>query len=596
MPIPLKNNFRRISKVIRVDLRNFDDYLVVWWYSGLYKNIKDASQPQVLVAFRKLIDFNSLSDELVYVRLPVTILGQLRVGTIWRNGECWGEILFDSNEFDVEFTPDFWELTSFQQALGKGQKTPYPAQLYPLQYKSDQNWLLEFKLSNNGKLVVPCLEFFSRCYGRSAELRRVLITYPWDELWSSRLYAPLDEPEEPGKWKIKLRKRLVNGDAILLAHSKYDEYTRNVVKKIHAQAQARYDPGNNKPAFIQIEPWFLGPAKLKVKGLSFGDGKSFLAVQIIGCSDPGGESIWGARENASDAKNPALDSEDGSAWAGVPPRKLIKYPDIVDLTDAVEPDSNASSVEIEDPDFEILGTPRIVHKMRRGEAKTSAGLKSTGTEASAFSSGEAHGSGQGVGHAAIHAKPVLESHGMLRDMWNAMLFLKERHPNIIQTVQWFTFEDGYQSDTEPKLIALEPFEEGPERLGSTTWKWPYIDIKTMRELRGVLVMRIVANGKPIHVLEIQRRPQTRKDKNGEIIDSEESYQGLVFALHKQNELEQWLSLLLSDIRFVKGVVKQLVENCPGKASAFRHAPANGEQVPCEASALNALRKMGIVFI
>lgn len=595
MPIPLKNKIRRISKVIRINLRNSDDYLVVWWYCGLYKNAKDATQPQVLVAFRKLIDFEYLSDEIIYIRVPITVLGQLRVGTIWKNGECWGEVLFDSKKFDVEFTLGYWNLNSFEQAQEKGKATPYPSELYPLQYKKDQNWLLEFKLPNKGKLAVPCLEFFTCCYGRSAELRRVLVTYPWEELWSSRLYAPIDESEEQGKWKVKLRKRLVNGDSILLAHAKYDAYTRTVVKKIHAQVQARYDPSDKKPAFIQIEPWFLGPAKLKVKGIEFDGGKSFLALQIIGCSDPEGESVWAGRENASDAKNPAFDGEDGSAWAGTPMRKLIKPPEIIDLTDAVEPDSNASAVEIEDPDFEILGKPRIVHKMRMDEAKTSSGFKSTGTEASAFSSGEPHGSGQGVGHAAIHAKPVLESHGMLRDMWNAMIFLKEKNPSIIQTVHWFTFEDGYQIDTEPKLIALEPFEEWPERLDTTTLKWPYIDIRTMQEIRGVLVMRIVANKKPIHIVEIQRRPQTRKDKDGKDKDGEESFQGLVFALDEQSELEQWLSLLMSDIRLVRGVVKQLIENCPGKAAAFRHAPASGEQIPCEASAVNALKKMGVVL-
>jgi hypothetical protein len=178
-------------------------------------------------------------------------------------------------------------------------------------------------------------------------------------------------------------------------------------------------------------------------------------------------------------------------------------------------------------------------------------------------------------------------------MWNAVLFIKEKYPHTIQSVEWFTFEDGYNSDTEPKLIAIEPFEEEHGELDSTTWKWPYMDPKTMQKLRGVLVMRVVINGKSIHILEIQRRPQTKKDKEGRSIDTEESYQGLVFSLYNQGELGQWLSLLLYEIRPVRGVLAKLIERCPGKASSFRHAPASSDQIPCEAAARNAFRKMGI---
>ncbi len=61
----------------------------------------------------------------------------------------------------------------------------------------------------------------------------------------NRLYAPPDEPEEPGKWKVKLRKRLRNGDTTLLAHTKDDLYTVYRVKEIYSQIETQYQPNSN---------------------------------------------------------------------------------------------------------------------------------------------------------------------------------------------------------------------------------------------------------------------------------------------------------------------------------------------------------------
>ena len=217
------------------------------------------------------------------------------------------------------------------------------------------------------------------------------------------------------------------------------------------------------------------------------------------------------------------------------------------------------------------------------------------TDASTFSSGDPHGSGKGVGYASIHAKPVLESQGTLRDMWNAMLFFKKTYPHIIQSVEWFTFDDGYQADTEPKLIAIQPFEDREEGMSSKIWRWPYLDPKTMLEVRGALVMRIKAGDKEVHIVEIQRRPIKKKDKDGLVSDTEESFQGLIFALSTPDDLRPWLTLLLSEVRYKTGVVKHLAVSCPGKADSFNHAPSSGDYIPCVSAARNALGKMGVFF-
>ena len=74
-----------------------------------------------------------------------------------------------------------------------------------------------------------------------------------------------------------------------------------------------------------------------------------------------------------------------------------------------------------------------------------------------FSTGEPYGSGKGVGQASIHAPIRLESQGFLRDMWNALLYLQSAYPTAIHSVSWFTFEDGFSTSPDPRLISLEPF-------------------------------------------------------------------------------------------------------------------------------------------
>ena len=594
MPISLTQKLRSLRKVVRVAMGQRDDdrHWMVWWHCGIIKNRVPNSQPSALVAFRELLDARTLADKVVYRRVPLTALGQVRIGTVWLNGCCEAEAVFETVKLAIDFRESGWRLTSFGQAAKDGSRRPFPLETHPLEYPRDKNWLLAFALPAGGELIVPCVEFFTRCYGRSAELRRVLTTYSWEECKSKRLYAPLDEPEDPTKWSVKLRKRLVNGDVILLAHAKYDTYAEYAVKSIYAQIEANYDPASNKPAFIRVAPWFRDRAMLKVRGVSFDDGRSFLALQMDGCSQPGGVSILRDRENSNKAELPDDSGDPGSAWSGARERKLIKFPEIVDLTDDVEPDPDAISAEIGDPDFEELGEPRVVIDRRKERAQSASGQKVAGVDVSTFSSGEPHGRGQGVGYASIHARPMMESTGALRDVWNAMLFLQKKWPSMIESVEWFSFDGGYRQQGEPRLIGLQPFEE-TDKVTGTIRKWPYIDTATLQEIRGILVARVIVEGKSVHILEIQRRPQRKKGKDGKTEEGEESFKGLAFVLDNQQDIGPWLQKLLSEIRHVKGVVQKLVGKCPGKAAVFKHSPACSDEVPYEAAVLNALYKMGV---
>jgi hypothetical protein len=597
VPIPLNFEIKPTAKTVRIEniLKNNNREQVAWWYCGIKKNHVAESQPYALVGFRDL-QGGLLSDSVTLERVPLTALGQIAVGTIWKNNICRSRIELATYEGNIDFRSDGWRFNSFEVAKKNGTELPYPRNIHPLQYGKDKNWLIEFRLSTGGKLVVPCLEFFSRCYGRSQELNRILATYPWAgsaDAYQSKLYAPLDEPEEEDRWKVKLRMRLYNGDTTFLAHAKYDPHTERVAKSIYAQIEDSFIPESTAPQFIKVEPWFQGPAEIRVKGVWFDNNRSFLALQIIGCSDPDGILIERERENTNKREGHDPTAHGGEAWVGAPSKVLVRPPDIVDLTGDVEPDHRTNSVEILDDDFAILGIPRAIVDRHGKKVTDKSGTKRKGDDASAYSSGEPYGSGKGVGYASIHAKPVMESHGALADMWNALLHARRKHPNRIKTVEWFTFLDGYKATIRPNLIALEPIDKDDEPdIPTATRNWVFQDVAA-RRLRGVMVVRVVVDGVPIHIIELERRPRAKKGTDGGKENAEESYQGLVIALGNSAQFDRWLRRFLSDVRYIRGIVRKLVSLSPERADAFAHSSAGNEEVPCEAAVLNALGKIGI---
>lgn len=583
----------RTFSIDDASLKSDTESLVVWWYGPVIKNPRAQSIPKVVVFLRRL-DASGNLGEIIRRETALTHLGVLRIGSVWSKGVSNARIALTIEEFDVSFSSGGWEFVSPYKAVhDENRGNPIPPNEYPLYFSPDKNYLLDFSIPDGRNLLIPCMEFFVRCYGRSTEVKRVFATYPWEEA-KKRLFKPIDEPVAPGSWTVKLAKRLYNDDVIFLAHAIHDPYAQRAAKSIYAQIEAAFK-ANAPYAFLKVAPWFQGTAKLSVAGIPIKNGKTFLGLRILGGSHPQGDTILRDRENTNkvDESN-SLGVEESMEERGFPVRVLRKKPDIVDLTDDDEPDHGSSSLEIDEDDFVVLGEPRAVIDVRRakeGEAKT---ISVHGGDESAFSTGEPYGSGKGVGHASIHAKAVMDSQGILRDMWNAVRYLRKDRPDVIQSAEWYTFEDGFKSDPDPRLIALEPFSDKDKDVAKEIRNWLFQDMD-LHIPRGVLIVRIIVSGKPVYLFEIQRRPIRRKSEDGSTNEGEEAFKGLVFVLDDERRLDKWLRTLLASTRYQKGIVQRLTSFCPGTAHAFKHTQARDEKVPCEAAVRNALRKVGVAI-
>lgn len=600
MPIRLDCVFRRTNVTPQIDaLECGGKTLLVWWYCGVLKNRNDQHQPFAKIAVRTQISNNAFSDTVEYRNVAVEHLGQLRIGSLCKNNRVISRAEFKEQEFNVLHERGFFWFTSFYSAAQKKYSLPYPQPIYPLQFNRDKNWMVGFKLRTGGNLLIPTLEYFTRSFGRSGKLRRYLTTHRWEEL-SGALFDPVNEPEEQDKWKVNLKKGFYNGDTVFLAHLKYDPYTQKVVKFIYSQIEVQYKEGRQIPAFPKIGPWFLGDAKLLVRGIPFDDGKSFLGLQIIGLSEPGGGEIERLRDNRNNAANPAGPEAGGNAWSGMPVKRPNQRPEIIDLTAQEAPDQGSANFELEDPGIVILGTRRRVKSLRDDYAKDKAGARGQSGESDTFSSGDPYGSGKGVDQASIHTpeikQPEMESEGALRDIWNAALHLKKEYKEVTK-VEWYTLNKGFHEDGEPQLIALEPYKDDDTFEGvpipTRIRKWPFLDPDKLNNLRGLLVIHIRVANKSIYIIEVQRRVKKKMvEKNGRLKEEEESFRGLVFALESHDSLIEWILTVRSSVRRVEGVVHKLTRYCPGEVDVFKHTAASNDEIPCWAALHNALKKVG----
>lgn len=560
---------------------------VVWWYNGVFKNHKEQTSPKVLVTFRVLDDDYSLSDVYEYRPVPLTLLGKFRIGSVWLHGQMTHAAQYEESIFDVSFDESAWNFTSAKIPFDG--RPPYPDELHPFWKGRHDSWLVEFKLHEGGYLVIPCLEVFTRLYGRSQEIKRVLATYLWrgtSDCAEARLLPPTDEHEEAGLWKIKLPDRMVQGDAAFLAHLKYSSYTRSAAQSIHAQIEAEYRPDRKQPLFLKIKPWFQGSVRIKVRGYSFG--QSFLGLQILGCSDPVGLPVICVRDTIEkDDKYDENSSSSQTIRAHNNPLSDTK----LHITGNQAPDRESSTRYVTEDAFEILGEPQEIRHVRRSTKRShtlTSGVKPEEQSHATVSDADPHGHGKGILQGQIHAPKALESHGALRDIWDALNELQKREPGRAKELMAFTFRDGFQACKDPQLIVFRAIYD--DSVQTAIRNWAYIDPRE-KLLRGVLVIRIKINQKYTYFVEIQRRIWDKSGANCGAQLKEESLKGMVFRLNDESHLKSWLSQLLSAVRYKKGVMSGLTNQCPGVAATYSHIHLESDKYPYQQTIETALAKL-----
>jgi len=571
---------------------------VVWWYCDLEKNESAQSEPKVKVCCRKIHDDNSLGDDFFYYPAGITNLGQVPLGTIFQGRNKIGQLdkidKYDivEEEFQLDFDDGAW---GFATSWGKISENAWI--IPPFSYSlPNRNHHLPTKIatfhftSAPFGLIIPCLEIFSRLYGRSQYVKRVLITNPFD-MAIEKLIVP-DVAEAPDNaWQITMDKHCYDEDGIFLAHLRHDHVVKTRVRSIWGQSEGSQNTKGNVPVFPEIGPWFAGTAQLKVRGLWLDNKQErFLALQILGCSEPGGVEIYLDRQNTNMVTGPLKKVRDKTAWPKVD-KQLPQQRKEVLLRYSEEPGTGLNAREILDEPFEVLGRKRKVTKIVRdhkGDREQHIIVQEDSGDQ--CSGGEAHGK-KDVDQASIHAPEKLESQGTLRDVWDALVILAADSTNGIKSVRSVSSDCSISNSVEPTTFTFSDFdiERG---LNLRIWKWLFLDPARpieIRKSRCMLLARVETGLGIGYLLEIQRR--TKKSEKG-TLEEKEKYKGIAFRLENDSDLAVWLPPFLKTIAKARGILDGTKKHWPQVAATYKHVPDDDGGL--KRAVLNGLSKIKLL--
>ena len=276
-------------------------WIVVWYRDVLPRRQGDDTLPLVNIALRNA-EHPRGADWREFSRIdrPVTELGCLRLGTILENGRVTERIeLGSTRDFSVHFSEAGGPIKSSTEL--EGQTAGSAVLVRGREPRGAGPW--PFPVTDGGCLWIPCMEFLSRFYGRSQEIKRVLLAYRWK--WATECLigaeppAPGSEPT-PDEWRASFgwgKHRLVPADAVFLAYLRYSPLTQRRARGLYRQmdmAHPTMAPTRRAGVYLEVKPWFSGPADLRVSGFRLPDG-GFLALRLDGGTGPEGRaSCWSA--------------------------------------------------------------------------------------------------------------------------------------------------------------------------------------------------------------------------------------------------------------------------------------------------------------
>ena len=513
---------------------------LLWWYAALVKG-SESGQNNLQVLFREILDRTDTGLELgkiVKEILPLPLLGQYRIGSIWINGKFVEEVHYPVVEFKVSFTEGYWRYKTFnaQSKLGK-QNDPFPLDLYPLLYgANDFSRLIEFDLDNGGKLVLNGMDFFRAAYGHSPELKRILTSYPYQikppsqgDSILSLLLPPFPSHLKPSGNLDVLQPshKFVKQDAVFLAHLKQDAHTKQVVHEFANNCFKSFFNQSKKGSipfvFLAPEPWHTHPdVTIRVRGIPF-DNQSFLGLNILGISDPPGPDIlWWKKSMAS-----------GSSSGGEPViiRRTVKLSEVpVSATFAASWDAANLALPLHN---QLIGDKRNIVTAKDQDVGVGGGkVVPIGNTPGSGSTLPAKGTGTGVG--GIVGQIEKTKLPRYEQMWLEAQELKRQ--GLITEVEWL---NGKVFETKPDIGIIKI-------TGNTGTTPPVV---------GAFVMRLtLSGGKQLVCIELIGRK------------GKEDFTGLMVEVNEMvSTLLRWVNWVLREVVKHAGVFNKFI-----KKSLYTH--------------------------
>lgn len=565
---------------------------VVTWYGAMKRYRNEGEVPRLVFWFLELDRYGLLGGMSIQIELAMSYLGQLRIGSVWRDGQSTEQLQFTKREIRCVYSQQHWfSTTSASEHHRNHSQWLIPLEDYRLHYgKSDRSRLLRFQ-SEAQSFLIPCQEYFARCYARAEEINRILITYDKDEIRKRLL---LEEPIEIAaeEWQVWLPREATKWDSVLLAYLRHEHSSwLNVMRIKAAYDQQLFGTGQtstrNGLAFVPVGPWFLGDAQLEVEGIQLSTG-DFLGLRITGYSLPDVNKIVGLR----DLRETPNDGEIGAF--PVPRLSVIQFGEeaTAPATERSAPDRDTDIHQIHDPAIRLMGAqPRLHIKQVPRETKGTNRVPPSKSDAS--SAGETSGTGKGLARARFMSAMSLDSQSAVEDLWAALRYLQNQNKALLQELICFEAKSGLAIKPADGLSYVElPWvkEDTPTQQRSQQL-WLHKD--TLPSRRGVCIVRVKTPLMIGYIFELQRGFVKRTVEETQV-QVEESYCGLAIAPPPDTEIKVWLREVMESIVRCRGIMSNVLEHIDHMYGGdYKRSPKSDGATPGLATAIRALKRLGI---
>lgn len=435
------------------------EYIVVWYDSSFLFQRKN-TQAHVKV---KLVNLKNPTYEkkgvthlsILYISVPINILHYFFIGSVWKEGKAIKQVklkeylvtanqAFEGNRDNVNYQP------FYDKEKSKYNK-PFLPNLYTIEsdynnYRYDKNQLIKIQQDGIDFIIHP-LHLFCTHYGMSADIKRILTAYDWDEV-KKRFYLDINEPSLYHEKHVVVSKYFVKKDAIFLHHLKYDKaVTLERTKKLNNEIKV----SDENPNPIKVQFWHDQKVQLKIRGIELNG--VILCAEVLGINQPEGDDITLVLHRNKKVEERNIQSNGNEKLA------IKKYKREVNteylgtkITDG-EPD-NRTSQSIRKR-FEELGRKRIINTLniqhQHNNPYQTKGIQPK--EVNELGFGDRYGAEGNVGLASCYLDDSAESKDIkLYRLWD---MAKDFALLNSAKVHWFTPNKGFCDDDNLVFLSLE---------------------------------------------------------------------------------------------------------------------------------------------
>lgn len=571
-----------MADVVRIEgLPNDDLQWIVYWYGGVRQNPLSLEEPILQVMLRAA---NSAgNDERFIVRdVGITHQGLLPLGSVFHRQMHLSDEAMEMVDFHVTFDDESFTIESAWAKIDGHYVIP-PFR-YNLKGCAGTKVVHFHTTQSQSTLLIPCMEVFSRMYGRSRYVKQQLTnTGDFQKARDALIVPDVVPPPTDGGWGVNLQTKCINADAIYLAHLKHDRVTEARTRRISSQIgtldlnlRSRAPP----IAHLAIEPWFKGPASIRVRGKWLNEERTrFLGLRIMGFSDPEGATIFRDRQNTNKVVTgaAAFVKKNGRNFPRQEKPALSKT---IHVTHRKEPGHGELPLQIDEGPMIVLGRPRDVVPVIREKANDrDDGVQLPSDSLDEFSSGGQRGRATGVGNTGIASSTYQEASGEVLEIWETLKEMEEDpHSEFVSVVA--IGPDGVSYTDFPCMIPFQPRTDLDEDASKTDREW-HLLVPAAGTRRCALVVDIrLRNGSGFCVIENGRRVY-------DTTKTEQGFRGLMF-FAPQTPLASEITNLMTAIALRRGVMSEVVSDAPQPAYAYRHRKRGTSQRPAIESAMSRI--------